>query len=174
MNLQCVKLCVNTQTPLVRFNTTIGESEKNSTAPIDVKCMIEGKDYIFSPGGVTRMVYPLLKTMHDRGFVESVHWVSLNQYGPENATIDRIALSHISMNSDRIKGYGLTKETIWGTIHGLPNNSRDPSDIFWQDEYSDFTYYNRQTSERILQLEDIYIKIAIQKKKPKHKVGLNY
>jgi hypothetical protein len=28
--------------------------------------------------------------------------------------------------------------------------------------------------ERILQLEDIYIKIAIQKKKPKHKVGLNY
>ena len=150
-----INICINTQTPLVKFNITNSDLEKTNEGmpPLNLNNAREGKDYHFTPGGVTRMIYPLLKMMLNRGLAENVHWVSLNPHGPEESTIDGINLSHISMAPDRIKGYGFTKEVIWSTIHGLPNSASDPSDIFWQDEYSDFTYYNRLSTERMLKLD---------------------
>jgi len=107
------------------------------------------------------MVLPLLQHLVSGGIAESVHWVSLNPRGPAEVTFDGITLHHIQLEADRIKGYGNTKEAIWKTLHGLPSDSSplttaaaSPMQVFWQDEFSDFTYYNRLSAERILQLDE--------------------
>ncbi len=60
------KICVNTQTPLVRFKITQDEIVKRIgqfNEPLDLKRLHEGHEYQFTPGGVTRMVFPLVRNM---------------------------------------------------------------------------------------------------------------
>lgn len=158
-----IKLCVNTQTPLVKFISKASELQDDlvpAPEPQDIHQLKEGADFQFTPGGVTRMVLPLLQHMVHDGIVESAHWVSLNPTGPAEVTFDGITLHHIQLGAERIKGYGNTKETIWKTLHGLPTASSQalapPTQVFWQDAFSDFTYYNRLSAERILRLDDVY------------------
>jgi len=99
------------------------------------------------------MVFPLLKRMLNEGIVEDAHWVSLNPTGPEKAAVDGITLHHVSLESEKMKGYGYTKEAIWKAIHGIPQKLESASQVLWQDEFSDYTYYNRLSAERIIQLD---------------------
>jgi glycosyltransferase involved in cell wall biosynthesis len=49
-------------------------------------------------------------------------------------------------------GYGRTKEAIWGVAHGLPPQV-PVGDVFWSDDFADYTYYNRQTAELVSSLD---------------------
>ncbi len=65
-------LCINTQTPLLQFSTVIAENGQARYWPdsVDLSELKEGVDYRFSPGGVTRMVLPLVKWLHHHGRVQ--------------------------------------------------------------------------------------------------------
>ncbi len=113
---------------------------------LDLSQLVEGTDYNFSPGGVSRMLYPLLKNMKEKGMITRAEWISLNPNAPPKASIGGINLNHVALAAEKLRGYGSVKENIWRLFHGLKRNSRDaPS--FWQDEYVDFTFLNRKFSE---------------------------
>lgn len=143
----------------MRFNIARVELEQRYEelrSPFDLGLLAEGIDFEFTPGGVTRMVFPLLKRMLAGGIVEDAHWVSLNPMGPEEVTVDGISLHHVSLGAERMKGYGYTKEAIWKIFHGIPPELEPASQLLWQDEFSDFAYYNRLSAERIVQLDRIH------------------
>ncbi|MGI0090796.1 MAG: glycosyltransferase family 4 protein [Nitrososphaerales archaeon] len=154
-----LKMCVNTQTPLVQFSgsreKTLEQSEK--ARPVaNISELVEGVDYRFSTGGVTRMVFPLVKRMLSDGFLEDAHWVSLNPSGPETIKVDGMTLHHILLEKERLSSYGNVKETIWGAIHGTGAETTDASnvkDIFWSDDFSEYAYYNRLSTELITKLD---------------------
>lgn len=99
------------------------------------------------------MVLPLLKLMLAKGIIKVAHWVSLNPTGPEKAMINGITLHHLALETEKMKGYGRTKEVIWRTIHGIPQEQEPASQLLWQDEFFDYTHYNRLSAERIIQLD---------------------
>jgi glycosyltransferase involved in cell wall biosynthesis len=147
-----IRLCVNTQTPLVRFNPGYSKSTEE-TGPPSLSDLTEDRDYQFTPGGVTRMVFPLLKRMLVNGVIQSPHWVTLNPVGPEEIVADGIIFSHIKMQDKVMKGYGHIKEDMWKTIHGIVKGLRPHAWPLWEKEYADYTYYNRLSSERLVALD---------------------
>ena len=144
---------MNTQTPLAQFHMDKERIAKNAKihGSLDLGLLIEGRDYDFTPGGVTRMIFPLLKEMLLRGLLENPHWVSFNQAGPREATIDGIFLHHIALGESKIRGYGYVKEAIWKAFHSIRRT--DGGGLLWKDEFSDYVNYNRVTAEEILKLE---------------------
>jgi glycosyltransferase involved in cell wall biosynthesis len=98
------------------------------------------------------MVYPLLKHMMEAGTVDAVNWVSLNPGGPRSATLGGISFHNILMDKEKLAGYGKTKEAIWGAVHGLDSETKS-KDVFWRDDFADYAYYNRLTSEVIRDLD---------------------
>jgi glycosyltransferase involved in cell wall biosynthesis len=151
-----IKICVNTQTPLIQF---MGPRQKEWTTKdsgaVDLSTLTEDVDYRYSPGGVTRMVFPLMRMMQSEGFAGDVHWVSLNRYGPETVRAGGITLRHVSLAKERMAGYGKTKETIWGAVHGtgVEKDADAVEDAFWSPDYSEYAYYNRLTAEVIADLD---------------------
>ena len=150
-----ISVCLNTQTPLVQF---LGGTE---TAPrvwpreVTLERLREGVDYRFSPGGVTRMVFPLVRWLTAHGKIREAHWVSLNPTGPETIHVGPLTLHHLRLRPHRMAGYGRTKEAIWGTIHGL-NAPGEEAMLFWSDSFAEYSYYNRQTAERIRALDRVH------------------
>lgn len=142
-----------TQTPLVRFKISVEELVKRfGQSPfVEVKELREGLDYIVSPGGVTRMVYPFLKKLVDLG--DSPWWVSLNPQAPRFISIDGIRIYNVSVPSIRIKGYGFAKEIIWGVLHRIDDSSSKAQELMWVDEYVDYIYYNRKVAQSIEDLD---------------------
>jgi glycosyltransferase involved in cell wall biosynthesis len=72
-----MKICVNTQTPLLKFNTSNQELMrriKGPTETLELSSLKEGIDFEYSPGGVTRMVLPLLAHMMKNGLAKEVIW----------------------------------------------------------------------------------------------------
>jgi glycosyltransferase involved in cell wall biosynthesis len=138
-------LCVASQTPLIQFENTFLKTIEDETKPLDLSQLMLGVDYKFSPGGVSRMLYPLLRHMIEKGMIERAEWICLNPKAPQNATIGKVNLHHISALTEKLKGYGSVKEKIWRLFHGL-KNPREPLDL-WQDDYVDFTFLNRKFSE---------------------------
>lgn len=137
-----------TQTPYVRFKVGVEEISKRAEGPpkiIDLRILREGEDYIVSPGGVTRMVYPFLKKLVERG--ESPWWVSLNPKAPQKVLIDGIRIYHISIPMEKVRGYGKAKETIWSALHMIGEGSPEARDLMWMDEYIDYVYYNRKVAQ---------------------------
>jgi len=120
---------------------------------LDLSSLTDGVDFQFTPGGVSRMVFPLLKRMLNEGIVKDPQWVSLNPTGPEKATVNGITLHHVSLEAEKMKGYGYTKEVIWKAIHGVPQKLESASQVLWQDEFCDYAYYNRLSAERIIRLD---------------------
>jgi glycosyltransferase involved in cell wall biosynthesis len=116
----------------------------------------ENIDYRFSPGGVTRMVLPLLKHLKQKGKIVRAHWISLNQSGPTTVQVDGIILHSVSLEKTRLRSYGAVKETIWRTAHGIQKDRSTADDMFWSDEYPEFAHYNRLTAELIRQLDRKY------------------
>jgi len=151
-----LRICVNSQTPLVRFMATTEEIEERfGKAPgaIALSSMHEGSDYELTPGGVTRMILPLLKKMMARGEISEPFWVSLNPSSPEKAVLDGITLVNIHMDPDMMKGYGSVKEAIWKEVHGIPRTPLSVASLVWSDEFTDFNQYNRLCTETIHKLD---------------------
>jgi glycosyltransferase involved in cell wall biosynthesis len=151
--MQELNICINSQTPLLQFlsppdgapNSHWGESER-------LVNLEEGIDYRFSPGGVTRMVYPLVRQLLAKGVLADAHWVSLNPVGPRTIRTNGLTLHNVALGPQRIGGYGKAKEAIWSTVHGLhPPESAE--DLFWTEEFSEYAFYNRTTAERIRKLD---------------------
>ena len=145
-----LSICINTQTPLVQFlaegpGTTLAEGT-------DLATLTEGVDYRFSPGGVTRMVYPLVRRLVRDGVLEDAHWVALNPHGPRIARFGGLTLHNVAIDSARMAGYGKVKEAIWGRIHEVePVEAHD--ELFWSEAFAEYAYYNRLTAETIQRLD---------------------
>lgn len=150
-----LKICINTQTPLVQFTERVPRDGGMGieSVPLDLSTLSEGLDYRFSVGGLTRMLFPLINRMLKDGTLEDAHWISLNPNGPATVKVGGITLHHISLEKDRLAGYGNTKEAIWGAVHGITANGRETQDVFWSDDFSEFEYYNRVSAELITKLD---------------------
>ncbi len=148
-----LSVLINTQTPLVQFLPPKDGVETLWEIEADFTKLEEGTDYRFSPGGVTRMVYPLAKRLIADGVWSDVHWVSLNPYAPETVALPGgITLHNVAIDPDRMGGYGKAKEAIWTAVHGL-SDSQLARDLFWTDDYGEYTFYNRTTAELIRSLD---------------------
>ncbi|MCI4362990.1 MAG: glycosyltransferase family 4 protein [Thermoplasmata archaeon] len=147
-------VCINTQTPLVLFLITPQKLEL--MPPLDAESgltgLVEGVDYRFSPGGVTRMVFPLVQRLLSSGVLESAHWISLNPTAPPTLTFSGVTLHNLALDPARLASYARTKEAIWGTVHGLPDTDLD-EELFWSVDFTDYAYYNRITAERMRTLD---------------------
>jgi glycosyltransferase involved in cell wall biosynthesis len=150
-----LSLCINTQTPLVQFLDSPEAALNRSVwgPPTRLEDLAEGVDYRYSPGGVTRMVYPLVRRLLEKGVLDEAHWVAFNPRGPRTVQLGNLTLHNVTIESARMAGYGQVKEAIWGRIHEI--DAAEPhDDLFWSEAFSEYAYYNRITAERIRALDE--------------------
>jgi glycosyltransferase involved in cell wall biosynthesis len=148
-----LNVCINSQTPLLQFlSRGEGASSPNWGESERLTDLEEGVDYRFSPGGVTRMVYPLVRQLLAERVLADAHWVSLNPVGPRTIRADGLTLHNVALGAQRMGGYGRAKEAIWSTVHGL-HSPETNEDLLWTEEFSEYAFYNRTTSERIRKLD---------------------
>lgn len=143
------KLCVNTQTPLIRFKLSYHELlEKYEIVgePLNLQSLREGVDYDSSPGGVTAMVFPAVKRLTQLGIVERASWVSLAPNAPSKIEYEGIQFHNIWLDQDQLARYANFKEGIWNEIHGL-GKSR-----FLPHEYEAYVNYNWLCSKLMLSM----------------------
>ncbi|MEM1936573.1 MAG: glycosyltransferase family 4 protein [Candidatus Caldarchaeum sp.] len=146
-----MRLAVCTQTPLVRL---LGDAPV-SEGIVDVSWMKENVEYVFSPGGVTRMVYPLLVRMFRNGVLEDACWVSLNPKGPERIRFGRIEVWNVRVEESHLKSYGVVKELLWRIFHGVQKDEpRSLVDVAWYEDYAYYNLYNRVCSETLMKLDN--------------------
>src|SRR5580658_5314328 len=152
-----LSICINTQTPLVQYLRPLEGNlmDPVSRDPTNLDTLEEGVDYRFSPGGVTRMVYPLVRRLHKEHVVDEAHWVALNPQAPPTAHLGAMTLHNVSIDKERMAGYGKVKEAIWGRIHEI-DAAEHHDDLFWSEAFSEYAYYNRVTSELIQRLDQQY------------------
>jgi glycosyltransferase involved in cell wall biosynthesis len=149
-----LRICVNTQTPLVRFKTTYSELRERygySDNPIHLEELNEGADYEFTPGGVTGMVHSALKRMMSSGLIRpDPRWISLGPGAPSEILFDNIRLYNVSLSEDKLVLYANFKEGIWNEIHGLATLSFKPR------EYEAYVEYNWNCAKLMLDmLQDV-------------------
>lgn len=120
--------------------------------PTDLTTLRDGVDYRFSPGGVTRMVYPLVRRLLKENVVREAHWVALNPHAPPTVRFGAMVLHNVAIEGERMAGYGKVKEAIWGRIHELEAAEKQDN-LFWSEAFSEYAYYNRLTAELIGQLD---------------------
>ena len=118
----------------------------------DLAALREGVDYRYSPGGVTRMVYPLVRRLLHRKVLSEAHWIALDPHAPPTVRIDGMTLHNVALDPDRMAGYGRVKEAIWGRIHEIDAPDHH-DDLFWTEAFSEYAYYNRSTAELIRKLD---------------------
>ena len=149
-----MSLCINTQTPLVQFLGSPNGTNLDpvSRDPTNLATLKEGVDYRFSPGGVTRMVYPLVRRLLEDKVVDDAHWVALNPHAPPVVHLGGVTLHNVAIDGERMAGYGKVKEAIWGRIHEI-DAAEHHDDLFWSDAFSEYAYYNRHTAELIRGLD---------------------
>jgi glycosyltransferase involved in cell wall biosynthesis len=152
-----ISICINTQTPLVQFP---GGGARNSADPLSAESvelarLTEGRDYRFSPGGVTRMVYPLVRRLLKDRVLAEAHWVSLNPNAPPTVELGKITLHNVHVSPDRLAGYSKVKEAIWRRVHDL-EPAEEHDDLFWTEAFTEYHYYNRVTAELIRELDGRY------------------
>jgi glycosyltransferase involved in cell wall biosynthesis len=143
-----MRLCINTQTPPIKFKMSYNELlEKYGVLddPLDLGSLEKGIDYEFSPGGVTAMVLPLLDRLMKSGFTVDPIWVSLGVSYPPNLLVNGITVSHVELAEADLRAYSGFKESLWSTIHGLAG--RQPK----KEEYWGYASYNWVNAEKLLQ-----------------------
>jgi glycosyltransferase involved in cell wall biosynthesis len=123
-----------------------------SRDPTNLATLREGVDYRFSPGGVTRMVYPLVRRLVQQRVVDDAHWVALNPHAPPIVRLGPMTLHNVAIEGERMAGYGEVKEAIWSRIHEIDARSRR-DDLFWSEAFAEYAYYNRRTAELIRGLD---------------------
>ena len=149
-----LSLCINTQTPLVQFLRPLegDRLDPASRDPTDLATLREGVDYRLSPGGVTRMVYPLVRRLLKEGVLSDAHWVALNPHAPPIMRLGAMTLHNVAIDVERMAGYGKVKEAIWSRIHEIDATERH-DDLFWTEAFAEYAYYNRRTAELIQSLD---------------------
>ncbi len=149
-----LSLCINTQTPLIQFLRPLegDRLDPASRDPTDLTTLREGVDYRFSPGGVTRMVYPLIRRLLREGVLSEAHWVALNPHAPPVVRLGATTLHNVAIDVERMAGYGKVKEAIWSRIHEIDATERH-DDLFWTEAFAEYAYYNRTTAELIQTLD---------------------
>jgi glycosyltransferase involved in cell wall biosynthesis len=146
-----VRICVNSQTPFVRFKLSLNELlDKYGLLPdpIEIGDLEEEVDYDFSPGGVTAMVYPLVKSMLSRKYASKVTWVSLGVNYPPRVQIGDILVSHIQIPDDVLRDYTAFKESLWSWIHGFPG------EMALDRWYEAYARYNWANAEKLLEVRN--------------------
>lgn len=142
-----MRACINSQTPFIRFKLSIQELAAKYGPlpdPLDISHLEEGVDYDFSPGGVTAMVYPLVKRMVSKKYLTKVTWVSLGVNYPPRVRLGHILVNHVRVPQDTLRDYTAFKESLWSQIHGLP--SEEISDR----KYDGYARLNWANSEMLL------------------------
>ena len=150
-----LSICINTQTPLIQFLDPPDGVLRGADprTPVVLEGLREGVDYRFSPGGVTRMVHPLVRRLLEQGVLREAHWVAFNPRGPRTVRMGDLTLHHVSIGDERMSGYGKVKEAIWGRIHEI-DSAPEHDDLFWTEAFAEYAYYNRLTTERIQRLDE--------------------
>lgn len=147
------KLCINTQTPLVRFKVPfqeILEKYPQELESVKLSEFAEGIEYDYSPGGVTTMLRPAVRQMIDQQIIEKPVWVSLGPGSPERIDADIANLYNVWLDREQLSLYANFKEGIWNEIHGLGTLS------FKAEEYEAYVGYNWLCSKLMLEmLKDI-------------------
>ncbi|MHB8699897.1 MAG: glycosyltransferase family 4 protein [Nitrososphaerales archaeon] len=144
-----LRICVNSQTPFVKFNLPYKELvEKHGSldGPVRLEQLEAGKDYQYTPGGVTAMLFPLLNRMRDQNIIQDPIWVSLASNAPAEVDVDHIRLFHVQLPEQDIQRYANFKESIWNEIHGIGRFEIKP------EEYEAFIRYNWLSSQVMLKL----------------------
>jgi glycosyltransferase involved in cell wall biosynthesis len=149
-----LKVCFNTQTPLVQFlpGGSNSPSWASVSEPVDLSKLSEGTDYRLSPGGVTRMVLPIVERLMQDGVISDAHWVALNPSAPPEVRLRGITLHNVGLPPDRMASYARAKEAIWARVHGV-DGSDHHDDLFWTEAFAEYSYYNRITTELIQRLD---------------------
>lgn len=145
-----MRICVNSQTPLIRFkrdSEDLFEKYGELQEAVPIETLTKGDDYEFTTGGVTRMLYPLLKELRKKKRIKKPHWVALNPIGPEEAIIDNeIFLHRFEIEPHELLGYGHFKECMWRNVHYLGEMS------IHTHYFSDFARYNWLCAQKMLDL----------------------
>jgi glycosyltransferase involved in cell wall biosynthesis len=121
------------------------------TRTLDLDSLKEGTDFEYTPGGVTRMVLPLLGHMMKTGLADTAHWICLNPAAPPRITMGGITIHHVNLMHEQRVGYGLAKEMIWRVFHGLSRPTEQ--ELLWADGFVNYTFYNRVSAELIRNLD---------------------
>jgi glycosyltransferase involved in cell wall biosynthesis len=145
-------ICINSQTPLIQFLPGADGALPEPSATVSLADLEQGVDYRVSPGGVTRMLLPLVRALIERGVVSEVHWVALNPGAPPVVRMPGVTLHNVHLEGDRLTSYRKVKDAMWGAIHGLAPGP-ESGDLFWSEEFSEYAFYNRATAERIRELD---------------------
>jgi glycosyltransferase involved in cell wall biosynthesis len=151
-----LRICINSQTPFIKFKLSYRELlEKYGwlSDPVDINELSEGEDYDFSPGGVTAMVYPLLKRMLKEGYLTSASWVSLGVEYPPKLKIGNILVSHVEIPEGVLREYTAFKEELWAQLHGL---SSEPIFEKGYEAYASFNWVNAQAMLDHRQHTDVF------------------
>ena len=146
-----MRICVNSQTPFVKFlltSTELAEKYGPLSDPVDLEKLTEGEDYQISPGGVTAMVYPMVKKMMSSGFLSKVIWVCLGVEYPPRVKVEDVLVEHLEIPRETLDDYTAFKENLWSEIHGLP------SDGITNQRYMGYARYNWANSEMLLRYRD--------------------
>ncbi|MCL4447237.1 MAG: glycosyltransferase family 4 protein [Thermoplasmatales archaeon] len=143
-----MKICVNSQTPIVRFKLSyedLLEKYGNLADPLDINSLEEGVDYEFTPGGVTNMLYPAVNSMLEDGFLEKVVWVSLGINYPPRLSKGNLMISHVEVDEKVLRNYTTFKEGLWSEIHGVGKVR------FTQEEFNAYATYNWENAKRMFE-----------------------
>lgn len=152
--MQPLRVCVNTQTPLLQFlayGAPNGERPSRTSA-VRLDQLSEGVDYRYSPGGVTRMVLPLVRRLLQEGDIGHADWVALNPSAPPTVRLNGLTLHHVALSPPKMAKYAHAKEAIWGRVHGTDQGDHH-DDLFWSEAFAEYAYYNRITAELIRRLD---------------------
>ena len=146
-----LSICINSQTPLIQFLSP--DAALDPPEGIEIADLQEGIDYRFSPGGVTRVVYPLLRRLVRDGVIEEVHWVALNPRGPRRVRFGEITLHNVGL-APRVGWLLRPREgSDLGAGPRYPHGGDHHDDLFWTDAFAEYSYYNRITTELIQRLD---------------------
>lgn len=141
-----MKICINTQTPPLRFKlsyTELLDKYGNLDDPVDVRNLEEGVDYDYSPGGVTAMVLPLLGSLSKSKFSEDPAWISLGVNYPPRVKLNDVTISHVELDEGNLREYASFKDSFWFLIHGLGERH------FSKEEYLGYVRYNWVNTEKL-------------------------
>lgn len=147
------RICFNTQTPLVQFlPAPLPAGMDQAGNEVDIAQLREGIDYRYSPGGVTRMVLPLLRRLSAAGVLRDPHWVALNPAGPATVRLPGVTLHNVDLPPARMASYAAMKEAIWARLHGIDVDDHH-DDLFWSEAFAEYSFYNRRTTELLRALD---------------------
>ncbi len=143
-----MKICINTQTPPLRFKLSYTELLEKYGAlddPLDVQTLEEGVDYDYTPGGVTAMVLPLLANLSKSKFSKDPAWISLGVNYPPRVKLNDVMISHVELDEGHLRKYASFKDSFWFLIHGLGKRE------FSKEEYIGYVRYNWANAEKLFE-----------------------